>query len=299
MKAAVLSDVNQLTIVERPRPKIGPNEALIKVACTAICGSDIHAFRTALFYPVGTIMGHEIAGIVAELGEKVIGFSVGDRVAVRPLAPCRVCDACVRGRDNQCHRFLECHGGYAEYVRIPWPQDMLYTLSDDVSFEAATLADPLASSLHGIRQSKFNTGDRVVVIGAGPIGLGVIQLLEMNGVEDLIALEVSPQRSKIALQLGTSIVLDPTDDPIGIIEKIFQLTGELVADIVFECAGVPQALQQSIHYVRKGGQVMVVGITEHDTPINPMAFVLAEVEMKGCLGYTTHEFQTVIRMVTL
>jgi (R,R)-butanediol dehydrogenase/meso-butanediol dehydrogenase/diacetyl reductase len=174
---------------------------------------------------------------------------------------------------------------------------MLYSLADHVSFEAATLADPLASSLHGIGRSNLKTGDRVVVIGAGPIGLGVIQLLKMSGFEDIIVLEVSPQRSTIALQLGASIVLDPTNDPTGMIEKIFQLTGGLGADIVFECAGVPEALQHSIHYVRKGGQVMVVGITEHDTPINPLAFVLAEVNMKGCLGYTTHEFQTVIRLL--
>jgi (R,R)-butanediol dehydrogenase/meso-butanediol dehydrogenase/diacetyl reductase len=156
----------------------------------------------------------------------------------------------------------------------------------------------LATALHGVRQSAFKPGDRVVVSGAGPIGLFTIQLLRQGGAGEIIVLEISTQRSKVAYDLGADVVLNPIEEGPALEEKIVSLTNGMGADILYECAGVPVALQNSINYVKKGGgQVMVIGITEKDVPINPLSFVLKEIEMKGCIGYTSPEFQMAIDLL--
>lgn len=306
MRVAVLSDIEKLTIQERPKPELSAGEALVRVEYCGICGSDVHAYLHAVFFPIGTVMGHETSGVVVEVGERVQNTKPGDRVVIKPVAPCRFCYSCKSGRDNACSNGFERDigesperdGAFAEYIRIPWPEEMIFHLPDDLSFEKGALVEPLATSLHGVRQSGFKSGDRVVISGAGPIGLFTLQLLQQGGAGQIIVLEISAERSKIAHDLGADAVLNPGEEGPGIEEKIADLTDGLGTDILYECAGVPVALQNSINYVKKGGgQVMVVGITEKDVPINSLTFVLKEIEMKGCIGYTSAEFQMAIDLL--
>jgi (R,R)-butanediol dehydrogenase/meso-butanediol dehydrogenase/diacetyl reductase len=300
MKVAVLSEIEKITIEERTKPQIGPREALIKVEFCGICGSDIHGYLYGAIFPVGTVMGHEASGVVVEVGTGVENVKAGDRVVIKPAAPCRICHACKEGRDNNCYRdhvigeSPELDGAYAEYLRVPFPEEMLFKLPSHLSFEEGALVEPLATSLHSVRQSRFKPGDCVVVSGAGPIGLGALQLLKLGGAAKIIVLEISPERSEIAQKLGADAVLNPVTEGIDLPDKVANLTDGIGADILYECAGVPESLTNSIHLIRKGGQVMAVGVIEHDTPINPITLILKEAQIRGCIAYTSVEFQMTI-----
>lgn len=302
MKAALLSEVGKLSIIEKPVPTIGPDEVLVKVKYCGICGSDIHSYQSGLLYPVGTVMGHEFTAVIDKIGSRVTEHKPGDRVVILPAAPCRKCDCCKRGMDNLClHGFdrdvgesPERDGGYAQYVRIPWPDEMLCKLPDNVSFEEGTLVDPLATSFHAVRQSRFKPGDQVVVLGAGPIGLGAIEFLKMGGAGKIIAVEIATARAAAAKTMGADVVLNPVDKGEQLAQRVSDLTRGLGADIVYECTGVPAAFENSVNLVKSGGQVMVVGVIENNTPISPLTILIKEVEIKGCLAYTSDEFQMVI-----
>ncbi|MBW2370252.1 MAG: alcohol dehydrogenase catalytic domain-containing protein, partial [Deltaproteobacteria bacterium] len=263
MKVAVLSEVGKLTIEERPVPDIGPEEVLIKVEYCGICGSDIHAYKSGLLFPIGTVMGHEFTGVVEQVGKKVKSHYIGDPVIILPQAACRECDCCTRGLENLCHHVLdrdvgespERDGAYAEYVRIPWPDEMLYKLPVGVSFEEGALVEPLAIGFHAVRQSRFKPGDNVVVLGAGPIGLSAVQFLKIGGAGKIIAVEVSAERGKAAERLGADVVLDPGEEKNKLADKVTELTGGLGADVVFECAGVQAAFSGALDLVKHGGQI--------------------------------------------
>jgi (R,R)-butanediol dehydrogenase / meso-butanediol dehydrogenase / diacetyl reductase len=306
MRVAVLSDIKKLIIQERSKPKIAVGEVLVKIEYCGICGSDVHTYLNASFFPIGTVMGHEVSGVVVEIGTQVKHFKPGMRVVVKPVAPCRICEACKNGRDNVCYQGFdrdigespERDGGFSDFMRVPWPDEMLFSIPDKVSFQEAVLVEPLATSLHAMQQSEFKVGSCVIVSGAGAIGLGLLQLLRIGGAGKIIVLEISPERSSIAKTLGADYVFNPIVEGTELEDKIAELTGGFGADVLYECAGVPAALQNSIKYVRKGGgQIMVVGITDKDVPINPLMLVLKEIEMKGCIGYTSAEFQKAIDIV--
>jgi len=184
-------------------------------------------------------------------------------------------------------------GGFAEYMLVRNPAQMLFVMPDTISFEEGAIVEPLSTSLHGVRASRFKPGDVALVIGAGPIGLGTIEFLKIGGAGKIIVMEVSAGRSQAALALGADIVLNPDKEGDFLTMKFNELTAGLGVDIVFECSGVPFGFQNSLNFVKYGGQVMVVGIAE-DTVVSPLIFSLKEVEMKGCFSYTSEEFQMVI-----
>jgi (R,R)-butanediol dehydrogenase/meso-butanediol dehydrogenase/diacetyl reductase len=299
MRAAVLSAVGKLTIEERPIPDVQHGEALVKVAACGICGSDVHAYRSGRLFPIGTVMGHEPAGSVVTVGPGVKGFKPGDRVAIFGDTACGECPACRRGLEFHCLNGMDrtigntdqLDGAYAEYLWLPHAEEMLVKIPDHLSFEEATLADPVATPLHAIRNSHFKPGDIVAVLGAGPIGLMAIQMLRLGGASHIICTEVSPQRSAIAQQLGADVVLNPTELGDGLAARVAKLTGGLGVDVAFECSGVQAAFRQSFQLVRPGGQVMALGVIEEDTPVEPLDIVVREIDLRGSLAYTRHEFE--------
>ncbi len=305
MKVAVLSGVEKLTIEERPIPSIGPGEALVKVEACGICGTDVHAYLRGSLYPFGTVMGHEPAGTLIEVGSEVEGFQPGDRVALYGLAACGTCPACRRGLDYYCTNKTDhslgssdqFDGAYAEYVRIPYADRMLVKIPDQLTFEGAALADPLATSLHAIRCSRFKPGDTVAVLGAGPIGLSAVQLLKTGGASLVICTEVSPQRSTIAKELGADCVLNPIEEGEALTTRVADMTGGMGVEIVFECAGMPAAFRQSLDVVRPGGQVMAVGVVEQEILLNPLNIVLKEIDLQGSLGCSKYELELAVGLL--
>jgi (R,R)-butanediol dehydrogenase/meso-butanediol dehydrogenase/diacetyl reductase len=304
MKVPVFTDLQKIEFVEKPKPEIRPGEVLVKVEYCGICGSDVHGYLNGIMVPPGTVMGHECCGFVSEVGDGVKNFQLGDRVAVKPSPQCGECYWCQRGQYSICPKALEraigispnYDGAFAEYIRIQYPNEMLFKLPSEVSFKEAALIEPLATSLHAVRMARFRPGDRVVIIGAGMIGLGTLQFVRLAGAGRIIVLEISSEKSHIARELGAHEVMNPLAERDDLREKILDLTHGIGADVVFECAGVPMAFQTSIEYVKRGGQVMVVGINDKEVAINNFMMVICEVEMKGVLGYYD-EFEYVIEFL--
>lgn len=302
MKAPVLIDARKIVFQDKPKPRIESGEVLVKVEYCGICGSDVHAYQNGILYPVGTVMGHEFSGMIAEVGEDVELVRPGDRVAVKPSASCLNCHWCKNGRYSLCPKRRERvigispgnDGAFGEYVKIRYPNQMLFKLPPNVTSDQAALAEPLSISFHSVRLSRLNPGDDVLIIGAGMIGLGVLQLLKLEGAGKIIVLEVSEKKSLLARKLGADFVLNPKSERAGLTDHILSLTDEIGPNIVFECAGVPFAFQTSIDYVRSGGQVLVIGLQEKEVPFDAFKLLHKEVELKGVYG-SYDEFKDVIK----
>ena len=304
MKAAVLVDLRRIEIQNKPKPVIQSGEVLVKVEYCGICGSDVHGYQNGIVIPVGTVMGHEFSGVVAEVGAGVCSVQPGDRVVVKPSAPCRNCYWCRKGQYSICPNRRktvigvnpENDGAFAEYVRVRYPGQMLFKLPSGLEAKEAALAEPFSIALHGVRLSRFKSGDCVMIIGAGMIGLAVLQLLKLVGTSKIIVLEISEKKSLVAQALGADIVLDPISEGEGLRDRIFDLTGGIGADRVFDCAGVPMAFQTSMDCVKSGCQILVIGVYEQNVPFSLYNLLHREIEVKGV--YSSYdEFQEAIELL--
>jgi threonine dehydrogenase-like Zn-dependent dehydrogenase len=305
MKAAVLVDLRRIEFQDKPKPVIQSGEALIKVEYCGICGSDVHGYQNGIVIPVGTVMGHELTGVVAEVGDGVHHVQPGDRVVVKPSAPCRSCYWCRRGQYSICPKRRkttigvnqENDGAFAEYVKVRYPGQMLFKLPSGLQAKEGALAEPFSIALHGVRLSRFKSGDCAMIIGAGMIGLGVLQILKLERISRIIMLEISEERSRVARALGADIVLNPISEGEGLKDRIYELTDGIGADLIFDCAGVPMAFQMSMDCVKSGGQILVIGVYEQKVPFSLWDLLHREIEVKGVFS-SYDEFQEVIELLS-
>src|SRR2546421_2338381 len=212
MKALLLKEYKQFSFEDVPAPEPGPDDVLVAVKACGICGSDVHGMdgSTGRRRPP-IIMGHEASGVIAETGSSVKGWAAGDRVTLDSTIYCGRCEFCRRGQINLCDKRrvlgVSCeeyrqHGAFAEFVAAP--QHILYRLPDGLSFEHAALAEPFAIALHAIGRAPVMATDTAVVIGAGMIGLALVQALVQAGCAKLIVVDISPERLAIATKLGAT-----------------------------------------------------------------------------------------------
>jgi 2-desacetyl-2-hydroxyethyl bacteriochlorophyllide A dehydrogenase len=304
-KGAVLTGAKQAEIQERPIPPVGPRDAVVKVKICGICGSDVHGWASGgEVYPLGTLMGHEATGTVVEAGAEVKTLKVGDNVAINGFTPCGECVACRRGLSNACVNNLDrtignsdkLDGAFADYIWLPEADITADKMPDNVSFEEGALTEPLATAVHAIRLSDFQVGDTAVVVGAGPIGLLAIQALRIGGAGKIIVSQRPGARRDLAIELGADDAVNPRDENLPVREQIQGIT-DGGADVVLECAGVPVSFQQSIDMARPGGQVILVGVNERETPVLPMVLILGEIQLKGSLAWTHHDFKIAVEMI--
>jgi (R,R)-butanediol dehydrogenase/meso-butanediol dehydrogenase/diacetyl reductase len=302
MKSAALIKPGQITIEDRTAPKAGRGEVVVKVKACGICGTDLHAYKGGFPVPSGTVMGHELSGEIQETGEGVERLKPGDRVAVHPSAKCLRCHWCLQGRLNLCVNSktiglsLDNDGGFAEYVRLP-ADYTVFPIPENVSFEQAALTEPLATSYHAVRISRFRAGDTALVVGAGPIGLGAIMFLKIAGARRILALEVSARRAEIALKAGADTVFDPVREGDNLAGAIREFSDGIGADTVFDCSGVPHALTNATYHVKRGGQIMIVGVPETESSVHGLLLALSEINIQGCFGSNYPEFAQVIQML--
>jgi (R,R)-butanediol dehydrogenase / meso-butanediol dehydrogenase / diacetyl reductase len=305
VKVPILTEHQKIEFSQKEEPEIQKGEALVKVEYCGISERDLQSYLKGITVQFGTVMGHECSGKVAEVGEGIKNVKIGDPVAVRPFAQCGKCYWCQRGKFLFCSQknqrtfgiTPEQDGAFAPYVKIRYPHEMLFPLPARVSFEGASLIDPLAISLHGLRLSRFKSGDFVVVIGAGVIGLGIVEFLKLGKADKIIVIEVSSKKSEIAVTLGADLVFNPISGGKDLKDNIINLTDGIGADIIFDCTGKRNSIQNAINYVKCGGEVMVVGISDGELQIEPMSFIQREVEIKGVLNYYD-EFERVLDLMS-
>src|SRR2546421_931071 len=265
MKALVLKEYKRFVFEEAPTPEPGPEEVLIAVKACGICGSDVHGMdgSTGRRRPP-VIMGHEASGIVAAAGSKVKGWAAGDRVTLDSTIYCGQCEFCRRGQINLCdHRRVlgvSCeeyrqHGAFAEFVAVP--QHILYRVPDELSLEQAALVEPFAIALHAVGRTPVRAKDTVVVVGAGMIGLALVQSLVQAGAAKLMVVDIAEERLAMAAKLGASNVINSASENAH--EKIRELTEGRGADLAFEAVGVSATVDLAVRCVRKGGAVILVG----------------------------------------
>jgi threonine dehydrogenase-like Zn-dependent dehydrogenase len=287
MKALVLRAHKQFAYEDVPAPEAGPGEVVVAVKACGICGSDVHGMdgSTGRRRPP-IIMGHEAAGVVASVGNGVTGWAAGDRVTFDSTIYCGHCEFCRRGLINLCdnRRVLgvSCedyrqNGAFADFVSVP--QHILYRLPDGLAFEHAALVEPFAIALHAIRRAPPELNDTVVVVGAGMIGLAVVQALSQTGCGRLIVVDVAGDRLALATKLGaTHAINSSTGDALA---AILDLTRGLGADLAFEAVGVSATVDLALRCLRKGGAATLIGNVTPKTEFPLQTTVTHELTIYG------------------
>jgi L-iditol 2-dehydrogenase len=283
----MLTACKQFEIQERPTPDIADNEVLIRVAACGICGSDVHGIdgSTGRRQPP-IIMGHEAAGTIERVGSAVRTWKPGRRVTFDSTIYCGECWFCRRGQINLCeHRRVlgvSCddyrrHGAFAEYVAVP--QHVLYALPDEVTFSQAVMVEPISIAVHSVRRTHVFLNDTAVVVGAGMIGLLVVQALKLAGCGRIFAVDIDQHRLDLACSLGACQGL--RSDQADVRAAILEQTGGRGADIAMEVVGVAQTVNLAIDCLRKGGQLTLVGNLTPRVEFPLQAIVTRELTIHG------------------
>jgi L-iditol 2-dehydrogenase len=263
MQAAVLHGREDVRIEQVPIPKAEAGELVVQVGAALTCGTDLKVFRRgyhARMIVPPALFGHEQAGTVVEAGEGVTDFAAGERVVALNSAPCGQCYFCARGQENLCDDLLFNNGAYAEFIRIPARIVAKNTLHipDHVALEYAALTEPLACAVHGFEDSRPHPGDTVAIIGGGPLGLMILHVAALAGCE-VIAIVKHDGQVEAARQLGAAHVVQTTNIRKAILETRALTDKNRGVDIAIEAVGVPEAWEEAVEMVRKGGTVNFFG----------------------------------------
>jgi 2-desacetyl-2-hydroxyethyl bacteriochlorophyllide A dehydrogenase len=294
MPAAVLAAPGEVRIEERPVPEVGAHDVLVEVAACGICGTDLHLVIDG-WGALGVVPGHEYAGRVAAVGAEAAGVAVGDLVTANPQPGCGTCPGCRSGRPSLC-RGLDLlggswQGGFARYVRIR--ADQVHRLPGGMGPTVGALAEPLAVALHALTRGGVDAGDRVLVTGAGPLGLLVIAALHARGIADVVASEPVDGRRERAAALGVDAVR-PDDLPAPLLPTD---VADDPFDVVLECAGRPDAAAAGLRGLRPGGRLVIVGAGLDPLSLDPTRTMVQELEVVGALNYDASGFDDALALL--
>jgi len=265
MKAAVLTDICQMQVMDVPEPKIEKDtDVLLKVEMVGICGSDMHYYETGrigrqvIEYPF--IIGHECAATVKAVGGSVTRVKVGDQVVVDPAVSCHECEQCRQGRENTCSnlRFLGCpgQGGGCLCEFLVMPQECCYPTNKEISLEQAVLCEPLSIGVYSVKQAHMPERASIAILGQGPIGLSVLLAAKVEKAQRIYVTDKIDERLKAARGVGVTWTGNPNN--IDVVSKIFAAE-PFGLDVVFECCGQQEALDQAFDILKPGGHLVIVG----------------------------------------
>lgn len=272
MRAAVFRGPGQITLEERAVPRCGPTDAIVEVSLTTICGTDVHILRGEYPVALGRIIGHEPVGVIAELGEAVSGYQVGDRVLVGAITPCGCCFYCQSHNESQCSGHeddWQMIGGWrlgnsidgvqAEYFRVPYAQANLAKIPDDLSDEQCVLlADIASTGISAAERAEVRIGETVAVFAQGPIGLCATAGARLMGASLVIGVDSIHERLELSTRMGADEVIDFTDqDPVAAIKR---LTGGRGVDVAIEALGRQETFEACLDVTRPGGRVSSLGV---------------------------------------
>ncbi|WP_433633384.1 alcohol dehydrogenase catalytic domain-containing protein [Halomicrococcus sp. NG-SE-24] len=299
MRTANLTGAQTIEIVEKQKPSSDPDEVLVKIEACGVCTTDLHMYSGSLTIDYPMVPGHESAGEVVAVGKEVNDYTTGDRVAINPSIPCNECQACKAGRENLCRDLTSIggaakhiiDGAFAEYVSVPVGN---VERVGEMDYRTAALAEPLGCCINGVDQIDLTSGETVVVVGAGGIGLLFVQLLQASGAGPIVVSEPVEDRRTAALEVGADHVLDPTET--DLVETVPDLVGDV--DVAVEAVGLPQTIEQAYSLTGPGGRTLVFGVPpENETvEIPPFDVFYEEREIIGTYSLTPGTFA---RAVTL
>nr|WP_248930793.1 NAD(P)-dependent alcohol dehydrogenase [Paenibacillus hamazuiensis] len=282
----------QVAMEERALAGLGPHDVLVKVMAVGVCGSDVHYYehgrigRKAVENPL--IQGHECAGLVVQAGAEVTQVKIGDRVAIEPGMSCFRCEYCKAGKYNLCPsvRFLSSppvDGAFAEY--IVHPDHLLFPIPDHLSYEEATLVEPLSVGIHACRRAGLEAGSTVLIAGMGPVGLTAIIAARALGAENIAVTDVEPFRLGLAAEMGAKLCVNVLERDTA--EAIAQWTGGRGVDMVIDTSGHAGVIDSSIEWLKRGGKLVLIGFPAAEkVPLNLTLLLQKEIAMYGTFRYT-------------
>jgi L-iditol 2-dehydrogenase len=302
MLAAVLYGKEHLQLEQIPVPVPGPGDILVRVRAALTCGTDLKVFRRgyhARMIVPPAVFGHEFAGDVAAVGEGVTRFVPGQRVVAANSAPCLQCFYCLRGRVNLCDDLLFNNGAYAEFIRIPARivERNTYEIPEHLKYEDAALSEPLACVVKGLEDAGVEAGDKVAVIGVGPIGSMFVKLAKLRGAQ---VIAIGRKRAKLehTLRLGADRVI-ATEDTADPVAAVRELTGGRGADVVIEAVGQPETWGWPMQMLRRGGVVNFFGGPPSGTKIQIDTDLLhySEISIKASFHHTPRAFREALDII--
>ena len=283
----MLSEYKELNVTDFDQPKVGAKDVLVQVRACGICGSDIHGYDGSSGRRIPPlVMGHEAAGVVAEVGETVTAFKPGDHVTFDSTVSCGECYFCRRGNINLCDNRMvlgvSCgeyrrHGAFAEFVSVP--QHICYRLPKDLPFEHAAMIEAVSVAVHAANRTPVTLGDTAVVVGSGMIGLLAIQAIRLAGCSQVIAVDLDSGRLEKAKQLGADVGLKA--DEVDVPEEVRKLTDGRGADVVLEVVGATATIKTAIESARKGGSITLVGNLAPNVEMPLQSIVTRELSVYG------------------
>jgi len=302
MQRVVVKSKSEILLEETPRPVPARNEILVATLVSGVCGSDIHAWQGHHpFVPLPYNPGHEVVGIIKEIGADVTDLIVGQRVTVEPTLPCWNCKRCKQGEENLCEnlQFFGCvydQGGMAQYFTIP--ANRVHLIPSGFSDEEAALIEPLATPVHAVRLAALGSGDltgkSVAILGAGTIGLLTLAAAKHFNAKKIVMTDLLPSKRERALRLGANAVLDATRS--DLVEAVLQSLGES-ADVVFDCVSVQSSINQAITMALKGGTVVVVGVPAAPVTVPLPLMQDLQIRLQGSATYLPIDFAEATAMI--
>ena len=285
MDSIVINQPKQLFVQEREIPQPGPDEVLIQVMASGICGTDVHIFHGEYLGSYPVIPGHEFSGVITAAGSQVKRLKIGDRVAVEPNIACDNCSQCLNNRQNFCLNWqaigVTLPGGMEQYVIVP--EKAVFRIGD-LPFEQAAFMEPLSCVIHGIERAHIQLADHVAILGAGPIGNLMLQLARLQGAAHITQLESNPGRAELARQLGADQVVSRMED--------LQLN---TYDVVIDATGVLPVMNRAIDFARNGGTVLLFGVPPAGKNLEFEAFKIFQKGLTLLSSYTSvrNSFQAI------
>ncbi|MFP5108454.1 zinc-binding alcohol dehydrogenase family protein [Neobacillus sp. C211] len=296
MKSIVCEQPNQFKMVEVERPELKTGEALVRIRRIGICGTDYHAYRgNQPFFSYPRTLGHELSGEIESIGENPAGLKAGDQVSVIPYMECGECIACRNGKTNCCTdmKVLGVHieGGMSEWITVPYNH---LVKTEGLTLDQSAMIEPLSIGAHAIRRSELKQGEFVLVIGAGPIGLGVMAFAKHEGAK-VIAMDVNEERLAFCREWArVDYTVNALENPI---ENLKEITNGEMPTVVFDATGNIKSMIDAFNYPAHGGKLIYVGLTKGNILFDDPDFHKKELTLMGSRNATREDFEYVVKTI--